>query len=147
MAASSAHESAPVMVRTPARAQAASSQPGEATKRADSAETRKMPEPIIEPTTIMVASSRLRPRTSRRFGSFGAFAGWAVTSIENYLRQFFGKSGGKTRGTICHTGPKINKRLICFCNLSYCSRVLATVEEEMVSKEFPSCRVVYSAVR
>ncbi len=40
------------------------SQPGEPTRRDDSAEVMKIPDPIIEPTTIIVASSRLRPRTS-----------------------------------------------------------------------------------
>jgi hypothetical protein len=64
MAASSAQQSAPVMVSTPASAHATSSQPGEPTSRDDSAEVMKIPDPIIEPTTIIVASSRLRPRTS-----------------------------------------------------------------------------------
>src|SRR6185436_2138304 len=64
IAASSAQQSAPVMVSTPASAQAMSSQPGEPTSRDDSAEVMKIPDPIIEPTTIIVASSRLRPRTS-----------------------------------------------------------------------------------
>jgi hypothetical protein len=52
------------MVITPARAHAASNQPGDPTRRDDSADVMKMPEPIIEPTTIMVASSKVRPRTS-----------------------------------------------------------------------------------
>src|SRR6266404_5686331 len=64
IAASSAQHSAPVIVITPASNQAASSQPGEPTSRADSDETRKMPDPIIEPTTIMIASSDPRPRVS-----------------------------------------------------------------------------------
>src|SRR5678815_1108898 len=64
IAASSAQHSAPVMVSTPASAQATSSQPGEPTRRDDSADVMKIPDPIIEPTTIIVASSRLRPRTS-----------------------------------------------------------------------------------
>src|SRR5215211_7797747 len=64
MAASSAQHSAPVIVSTPASAQAISNQPGEPTSRDDSADTMKIPEPIIEPTTIIVASSRLRPRMS-----------------------------------------------------------------------------------
>jgi hypothetical protein len=64
IAASSAQHSAPVMVSTPAIAQAAISQPGEPTRRADSAEVMKMPEPIIDPTTIMLASSKPRPRIS-----------------------------------------------------------------------------------
>src|SRR5215213_9902337 len=63
IAASSAQQSAPVMVSTPASAQAMISQPGEPTRRDDSAEVMKIPDPIIEPTTIVVASSRLRPRT------------------------------------------------------------------------------------
>src|SRR5215213_4988162 len=64
IAASSAQHSAPVIVRTPASAQAASNQPGDPTSRDDSADVIKIPEPIIEPTTIIVASSRLKPRTS-----------------------------------------------------------------------------------
>ncbi len=48
IAASSAQQSAPVIVITPARAQATRSQPGEPTKRADSADVMKMPDPIIE---------------------------------------------------------------------------------------------------
>src|SRR6185436_17298682 len=65
IAASSAQQSAPVMVSTPASAHAASNQPGDPTSREDSAEVIKIPEPIIDPTTIIVASSRLKPRTSR----------------------------------------------------------------------------------
>jgi hypothetical protein len=53
-----------VIVRTPANAHAASNQPGEPTHRDDSAEVIKIPDPIIEPTTIIVASSRLSSRTS-----------------------------------------------------------------------------------
>src|SRR5690349_10075574 len=65
IAASSAQQSAPVIVSTPASAHATSSHPGEPTRREDSAEVMKMPEPIIDPTTIIVASSRLSPRTRR----------------------------------------------------------------------------------
>src|SRR5215510_1755052 len=64
IAANSAQHSAPVIVSTPASAQAISSHPGEPTNRDDSADVIKIPEPIIDPTTIMVASSRLKPRTS-----------------------------------------------------------------------------------
>ena len=46
-----------MIVSNPASAQATSSQPGAPTRRADSAETMKMPDPIIDPMTIMVASS------------------------------------------------------------------------------------------
>src|SRR4051812_28095636 len=45
--------------------QTASSQPAELTCRAMSAETMNIPEPIIEPATIMVESSKPRPRTNR----------------------------------------------------------------------------------
>ena len=44
------------MVRTPVRIQAASSHPGLLSSLAMSAETMKIPEPIIAPMTIMVAS-------------------------------------------------------------------------------------------
>src|SRR4026207_36232 len=57
MAASSAQHSAPEIVISPAIAQARTNQPGEPTKRNDSAETMKIPDPIIDPTTIIVASS------------------------------------------------------------------------------------------
>ena len=63
MVASSAQQSAPVIVIKPATAQASSSQPGEPINRADSADVMKMPDPIIEPITIMVASSKPSPRT------------------------------------------------------------------------------------
>src|ERR1043166_9555347 len=75
IAASSAQQSAPVMVSTPASAHATSNHPGEPTSREDSAEVMKMSEPIIDPTTIIVASSRLRPRTRR-----AAEAGMGVAS-------------------------------------------------------------------
>src|SRR5262245_11880130 len=64
IAASSAQHSAPVMVNTPAIAQAAISQPGDPTSLADSAEVMKIPDPIIDPTTMVVASMGPRLRTS-----------------------------------------------------------------------------------
>src|SRR6185503_10665535 len=70
IAASSAQHSAPVIVSTPASAHAASNQPGDPTKRDDSADVMKIPDPIIDPTTIMVASSRLKPRMSLRESEF-----------------------------------------------------------------------------
>src|SRR4030095_12280102 len=78
IAASSAQQSAPVIVSTPASAHAASSQPGDATNRDDSAEVIKIPDPIIDPTTIIVASSRLKPRIS--FGGESTFF-WSIESI------------------------------------------------------------------
>src|SRR6266404_3596361 len=65
MVASSEQHSAPVMVSKPAIAQARSNHPGAPDNRAVSAEVIKIPEPIIEPTTIIVASTgpsvRIRP--------------------------------------------------------------------------------------
>src|ERR1700704_1750071 len=64
MVASSEQQSAPVMVNKPATVQASSNQLGAPIRRADSAEVMKMPEPIIEPTTIVIASSGPRARTN-----------------------------------------------------------------------------------
>ncbi len=63
IAASSPYESAAATVSTPVMSQAASSPPVEPVRRAMSAETMKMPEPIIEPTTIIVESNKPSPRT------------------------------------------------------------------------------------
>ena len=52
------------MVMTPASAHANRSTPGAPTKRADSADTMKMPDPIMEPTTSMVASTSPKRRSS-----------------------------------------------------------------------------------
>src|SRR5437868_4816511 len=65
MVASSEQQSAPIIVSKPAMIHASSSQPGAPLNRADSAEVMKIPEPIIDPMTIMVASigpsARTRP--------------------------------------------------------------------------------------
>ena len=53
---------APIRVSTPVTSQTTSSQPGAPTCRAMIEETMKMPEPIIEPATIIVESSRPKPR-------------------------------------------------------------------------------------
>src|SRR6266404_5494879 len=74
MVASSAQQSAPVIVIKPATAHANSNQPGAPINRADSADTMKMPEPIIDPITIMVASTGPRARTK----PVPAFVGEAV---------------------------------------------------------------------
>src|SRR4051812_15463669 len=64
MAESSAQQSAPQRVIKPASPQAARSQPGAPISREDSAEVMKMPDPIIEPMTMAVASRVPSPRTS-----------------------------------------------------------------------------------
>ena len=62
MAASSPYESAPTTVSRPVSSQAASSQPGLPIVRAMSADTMKMPDPIMEPTTTIVESKSPNPR-------------------------------------------------------------------------------------
>ena len=64
IAASSPYESAAASVNAPVTIQAMSSQPGLPTRRAMSAETMKMPEPIMDPTTTIVESNRPRPRVN-----------------------------------------------------------------------------------
>ncbi len=55
-------------VMTPAIPHAARSHPPAPSRRALSAETMKIPEPIIDPTTSAVASNRPMPRSSRPAG-------------------------------------------------------------------------------
>src|SRR6476646_7383919 len=57
------------MVIKPVTSHAAISSAGESTSRAISAETRKMPDPIIEPITSMVELVRPRPLTKSRSGA------------------------------------------------------------------------------
>src|SRR6185503_7248085 len=53
-----------MIVRRPVTIHATNNQPGEPTCRDISAETMKMPEPIIDPATIVVESRRPSPRTN-----------------------------------------------------------------------------------
>src|ERR1700687_1158017 len=69
MVANSEQHSAPVMVSKPATAHANSSQPGAPLNRDDSADTIKIPDPIIEPITIIVAS--IGPSARMRRDSLG----------------------------------------------------------------------------
>jgi hypothetical protein len=59
--ASSPKQSAPVMVIMPAIPQATSSHPELPISLDISAETMKMPDPIITPTTTIVASNKFNP--------------------------------------------------------------------------------------
>src|SRR5580693_6434448 len=61
------------MVRTPVKIQATSSQPALPIWRDMSAETIKIPEPIITPTTTITESKRPRPRAN--VGACGSAAG------------------------------------------------------------------------
>ena len=74
-----------MIVNTPVTAHTTSSQPDEPTNRAISADTMKMPEPIIEPATSMVESSKPNPLTN-----FSASGGWsldAVSLIRSHLAE------------------------------------------------------------
>src|SRR6478672_3453156 len=71
------------MVRNPVIAQAPIKSAGELVSRAISAETMKMPEPIIEPITSMVTPLRPRPLTNSRSEEESAFTGIAVASVLN----------------------------------------------------------------
>src|SRR5436305_896921 len=64
MAANSPKESAAAITSSPLTSHAASSHPAEPTCRAILAETMKMPEPIIDPVTIITESSRPSSRTN-----------------------------------------------------------------------------------
>ena len=77
IAASSAHEREAITVRTPAAIQTPRRPDGEPTRRALSAETMKMPEPIMDPTTSAVASKR---RMARRRWDAGAAVILAVAT-------------------------------------------------------------------
>src|SRR5256885_15121916 len=66
IAASSPYASAPKIVTTPETTHAIGSQKGELTVRAMSAETMKMPEPIIDPATSIVASVSVSALTNSR---------------------------------------------------------------------------------
>src|ERR1041385_5437750 len=50
------------MVKTPVTIQTTSNQPGDPTRCAISPETIKMPDPIMDPATIIVESSKPSPR-------------------------------------------------------------------------------------
>src|SRR5204862_7207579 len=84
MVASSEQHNAPVTVNKPATAHARRSQPGAPLNRDDSAEVIKMPDPIIEPITIIVAS--IGPSARRRLDcwrfSRELLISWLVVSTE-----------------------------------------------------------------
>src|ERR1051326_8976434 len=80
MVASSEQHNAPVMVSNPAKAHARSNHPGAPLNRDDSAEVIKMPDPIIEPITIIVAS--IGPSARIRLEDDGSFAVLLVINDE-----------------------------------------------------------------
>src|SRR5216110_1342485 len=90
IAASSPYESAPKIVITPVAIHAISSQKGELTVREISAETMKMPDPIIEPATSIVASVSVSALTNSR--DDGAVSAVAVV-VANALPLLLGLPG------------------------------------------------------
>src|SRR2546423_3740806 len=82
IAASSPYVSAPRIVTTPETTHAISSQKGELTVREMSAETMKMPEPIIEPATSIVASVSVSALTNSR--DDGAVSAVAVVDVKAF---------------------------------------------------------------
>jgi len=79
------------MVTTPETTQAISSQNGELTVRAMSADTMKIPEPIIEPATSIVASVSVKALTNSR-DDWGASAVDVV--VVNALLKMLGFGRG-----------------------------------------------------
>src|SRR5262249_49257096 len=82
---------------TTVRTQAINIQPELPIMRDMSAETMKMPEPIITPTTTMVESNRLRPRTKVRSAGLvvvGCVMAWVSESV---CGQVTTRRGGRSR--------------------------------------------------
>jgi hypothetical protein len=108
MAASSAYASAPSIVMTPVRIHASRSRNGEPTVRAMSAETMKMPDPIIDPATSIVASVRVSAFTKSVCGSL-ARHGAAATLLMHRLGTGGSPAGRTSRdahgGTAGHNLP------------------------------------------
>src|ERR1700674_1686765 len=81
IAASSPYASAPKMVTTPETTHAMRSQKGELTVREISAETMKIPDPIIEPATSIVASVSVSALTNSRDDGVSAVAVVVVNAL------------------------------------------------------------------
>src|SRR2546421_12769513 len=76
------------MVSSPVRIHVSSSPPAEPVCREISAATMKIPDPIIEPTTIMVPSNNPMART-KPVGFLALLCGMAcvVSAIQGYLKR------------------------------------------------------------
>src|SRR5450759_4710275 len=88
IAASSPYARAPKMVTTPETIHAIRSQKGEFTVREISAETMKIPEPIMEPATSIVASVSVSALTNSR--DDGAVSAVGVVVVVNAVPQMLG---------------------------------------------------------
>src|SRR5437764_13549899 len=90
--------------------QTTNNHPGEPTCREISAETMKMPDPIIEPATSMVESSNPRPRMNLPLvGSDGDISGAHARRAGLIIRQreravFFGRDSALRRPGIYPAG-------------------------------------------
>ena len=108
----------------------------------------KIPEPIIEPITIIVASSRLKPRTSLGL-SVGAVEVLARAGLEDIVRSSTDSrvfTAGKSGRTIFQLQTKINNKMR-FMKPARIAGVLATGGQFVMSKQtaWENDRVIYSA--
>src|SRR2546423_2473240 len=108
IAASSPYASATKMVTTPDTTQAIRSQKGEFTVREISADTMKIPEPIIEPATSIVASVSVKALTNSR--DDGAVAAVAVVVVKRYPQML----GFSLCACLPSSGQKVSG-LMTFC--------------------------------
>src|SRR5450830_821709 len=90
IAASSPYARAPNIVTTPDATHAMSSQKGEMTVREISAETMKMPDPIIEPATSIVASVSVSALTNSRDDGVSAVGVVLVNALPRSARLLAG---------------------------------------------------------
>src|SRR5579872_559798 len=112
IAASSPYARAPSSVMTPVTIQTTSNQKGEPTDLAMSAETMKMPDPIMAPATSIVASTSVSALTNSCGVSVvaGRSATTVVMQLLNLDEQTFrlaGKAGGASRAP--RAGPQAPK--------------------------------------
>src|SRR5438132_7573521 len=92
-----------MIVSTPVTSHAHSNHPGAPTCRLMSADTIKMPEPIIEPATIIVESSKPRPRTK-------PVALSVVVASEAGMRfSWFDDSKLSGDARLCHDWPALQR--------------------------------------
>src|SRR5215831_17535979 len=100
MAANSPYESAPTTVSTPVTIQTTSNHPGDPTCFEMPPETIKMPDPIMDPATIIVESSKPSPRMNPVLFVCAIAAASAIRSSSFYadLRNtlsFLGTASGR----------------------------------------------------
>src|SRR6185312_14841288 len=92
IAASSPYARAPSSVMTPVTIQTTSNQNGEPTDRAMSAETMKMPDPIMAPATSIVASTSVSALTNSC--GVSVVAGRSATTVVMQLLNWMSELSG-----------------------------------------------------